>query len=404
MAKGSFILDNAIGKVGNVIVSKLTGSNNKVKTVVKAYQANVANPRTAQQANQRMKTLAAQVFYRGYRDLLDHSWQGTAYKARSYAKFLQQAMSDKQANIAFLDKGTAQFVPSAFLMSVGGLPSIWSSPRGQQQTFRSSLIITLEPDAGPTWGDISRSLLENQRWLRNGDWLTFVRVAVDHDNFIPLYYRVQININSQIDESSWLNWLTLEEGTGGVVYLDPKVPGPQETAAACVILSREPKRGSRSWQRSTARLELTDEFRADWCDDNRYYAALETYMSAEELANQDWYLNGGTQPDDPNPQVNPLGLVNSTTTVGSTPVYGAKFVNNSEVYSYAKVLVNSIAISASDYVVEPIILTGNKLEKAGQTYRFTGTTPNPTFITITSAQAHGDDFSSYQFGSGVVHN
>lgn len=404
MAKGSFILDNAIGKVGNVIVSKLTGSNNKVKTVVKAYQANVSNPKTAQQANQRMKTLAAQVFYRGYRDLLDHSWQGTAYKARSYAKFLQQAMSDKQANIAFLDKGTAQFVPSAFLMSIGGLPAISCTPDFMSQDVPCSLFITYDPDQGPTWGDISRSLLANQPWLRNGDWLTFVRVAKQSVNFIPLYYRVQINTSSLVPESSWQNWLTFDEGGAGIYYLAPKIPGPMNTAAACVILSREPKKGSRSWQRSTTRLELSDGFKDDWCSDNRYYEALATYMSQEELANEDWYLNGGTQPDDPNPEVNPLGLVNINMTVGSTPVYGASFQQNSSVYSYGKLLVNSIAISASDYVVEPIILSGNVLEKSGQTYRFTGTTPSASFSTITSAQAHGDDFSSYQFGTGVIHN
>lgn len=404
MAKGSFILDNAIGKVGNIIASKLTGSNNKVKTVVKAYQANVSNPKTAQQANQRMKTLAAQVFYRGYRDLLDHSWQGTAYKARSYAKFLQQAMSDKQANIAFLDKGTAQFIPSAFLMSIGGLPSISVSVRGQIQSMRSSLFVTLEPDSQPSWGTICRDLLVNQPWLRNGDWLTFVRVAVDKGNYIPLYFRVQINTASQIPAEDWENWLVFDSGQGSIYYLAPKVPGPQETAAGCIILSREPKRGSRSWQRSTTRLELTDEFREDWCDDNRYYEALATYMSQEQLANEDWYLNGGTQPDDPNPQVNPLGLVNMNNTVASTPVYGAQFIQNTETYSYGKILVNSIAISSNDYVVNPIIISGNRLEKSGSTYRFTGTTVNPTFTKITDAQAHGEDFSSYQFGSGVIHN
>ena len=71
MAKGTGLIGNFKGKVGNTVGYKLAASNNGQTQGIRVYQPIVKNPKSAGQAEQRAKLLAVNTTYRSLKMVSD---------------------------------------------------------------------------------------------------------------------------------------------------------------------------------------------------------------------------------------------------------------------------------------------------------------------------------------------
>jgi len=305
MAKGPFILHGASKKIGNMVVYKNPNSNNADTTIAREYVAEVKNPRTEAQATQRMRLAPAQAFYRAFRSILNHSWQGVKYGGRSYAHFMRVALADKNLKIPYQVKGDTAFVPGAFPVSQGSLPSVVIDSTGFLTGVLQTRLNVLRTAAADTatLGALSSSLLSLNPSLQLGDILTFMWVEYINGLYEPRYFRLRLDPTSTMtleqagisftlatDDNT--SFLCLEAITGSIV-------------AGAVIVSREPATASDNWLRSNASMVLsTDQFIAYFTEEAKA-AAITSYRSNASSVNAYWYLNGGDinqdAPVDPRP-------------------------------------------------------------------------------------------------------
>lgn len=295
MAKGPFILHGASKKIGNMVVYKNPNSNNADTTVAREYVAEVKNPKTRQQAIQRMRMLPTQQFYRAFREILDHSWQGIKYGGRSYAHFMKAALADKELTIPYLLKGTTDFVPGAYPISQGSLATVFVNTvfDGGQGVGLNINCPTIGSGGDPTIGDLAQGVVENNDGFKYGDYLTFVFVTKSQGQYTASYFRVQLieNDTKLLDELP----LKLGKAAQGDAMTVTQQAGSPEMYALGVIHSRKPAEGSTVWQRSNASLILAGDAITNYTTDDAKEAAIASYQSNAGNVNAHWYLNGGAQ-------------------------------------------------------------------------------------------------------------
>lgn len=295
MAKGPFILHGASKKIGNMVVYKNPNSNNADTTVAREYVAEVKNPKTRQQAIQRMRMLPAQLFYRAFRELLDHSWQGIKYGGRSYAHFMKVALADKTITIPFLLKGTTDFVPGEYPVSQGSLAPL--AVVGEFEEASGAVFnidMTNYPSGGdPTVKDFSEHLISNNEGFKEGDFLTFVYVLRSGETFTPGFFRIQLSeTNMNLMDEYPIKISMTTEGHQLSVYGWPQ---KNTVSAIAIIHSRKPAEGSTVWQRSNAIMAVADDAISNYVTTDAEEAAIASYQSNAGNVNAHWYLNGGAQ-------------------------------------------------------------------------------------------------------------
>lgn len=309
MAKGTL---NGIlkGKLGNTVFYKITNSNDKEKQGTRAYVASVANPKTAPQANQRMRMKPAINFYRGLADLLDHSWEGVKYGSLSRQKFMSMALSPTVTGIPYVDKGETRFIPGEYPVSVGSVgASIVPVNFAGHASFNINMGMDASFDDAPsnmTYGAFSELVLDANAALRDGDELTFIAVVENDGLFLPIHTYIVLDTASTLP---WLQVLAASKlefvygsSTMTSVTLLKTASWDSENGldstdfagtcvAAAVIVSRHPSRTSTTWLRSTSTMVVADTFRARWMSADRYAAALLTYQNSATELTSDWLLN-----------------------------------------------------------------------------------------------------------------
>lgn len=196
MSKGNLILGTARGKVGDVVQYRRLGEQ-----ATRIYVKEVANPKSQSQSAQRLKLNPAQKFYQGFQEILNHSWQSVPYGMRSYAYFLKQAMKSQAG--PYVEKGNTEIIPWTYPVSHGSLQSFGVVQASFQRFVANEKDLTnntLNPmeasttfllpnnptyesvfDKGetPTWGQISKTILEGNSDLQNGDQITVLAMSVD---------------------------------------------------------------------------------------------------------------------------------------------------------------------------------------------------------------------------------
>lgn len=295
MAKGIFPLYGGKGKVGNMVAYKNPNTNNADSTVVRAYTANVKNPKTRKQAEQRMRMLPAQNFYRAFRTLLDHSWQGVKYGGRSYAKFMKLALADKTLAIPYQEKGDSTFVPGPYPMSSGSLtPIVLFGDALSNGALNFNLVITTNSiSATTTIGSLSSDIIAHNNGIEDGDYITFVGVYRDDIIFCPWFYRFKIDSSS----TTLLNTLpfVIVENTVDDISTIQVESNSLYFVGGCAIHSREPQQGSTTWLRSNATMVLSADAITEYRTAEAEAKAIESYQSRAGETNSHWYLNGGTE-------------------------------------------------------------------------------------------------------------
>lgn len=321
MAKGSL---NGVrkGKKGDSVYYTITGSNNKEKQGERQYIGEVANPKTMMQAAQRMKLTPAVNFYRAFgNDILNHSWQGVKYGARSHAQFMKLAMNNNAGVFPFVNKGFAKLIPGRYIISNGSLPSlrysIWSP-------MEASFIpgFTLPVATTRTVAEWMALVVQySGDYVQAGDQVTIVCVCREH---------ITIGGNTQI--SDWYGRsirLVLDPTKDGVGFntaseylaskglaidvdehfylITPDASRTIELGGLAVIVSRPSvsrTNGAVSWLRSRAQMIITNEVQDAYFSQNAYDEAIRTYLPENVNPSSGWYLNDGTL--NPDNQQTPL--------------------------------------------------------------------------------------------------
>lgn len=366
------------GKLADVVGYKVANAKKPGTIATRAYVAEIANPKTTAQASQRMRMKPAINFYRGLASLLDHSWEGVKYGARSRAKFMSLALLPDVANIPFVDKGESRFIPGEYPVSIGSVSvpisiSFGTASLGPNQTY-------VVPKCGiyfgdlneTTWGELSTKVLAANPSLQDGDELTFISVYEISGMYIPNHAYVVLDTTSL--ES--VNDVYVSAGiyVGNVYGEFQPVSGVnndrlvytfsgKNCVAAAVIVSRHPNRNSTTWLRSSSTMVCSDTFKAQWMSNDRLLAAKQTYMNNTVALTSDWLLNQSENLGNDN-ALNPstvYTVTNKTTAIGGLNVSMANLAVNGAnekpiIYSvggnyYYGVLANNVITFLSSQVL-----------------------------------------------------
>ena len=293
MAKGSSGNSVMRGKRGNSVYYKLTNSNNKETQGERAYVGKVANPKTLQQAIQRVKLAPAVAFYRAFKDeILDHSFEGVKYGGRSHARFMKLAMN-LQSGYPFVVKGEGILAPGNYVMSEGSLAGIPFDLQSKTSIYVPSIAV----EDGDTLADFSKLLIGQCPWIHNGDQITFAFI-LGGEVVAPYAYvhRLVLDTESTTPVIDVLGNVTIDQDSNvGVLFSASAEP----IVGAAIIVSRPSvsnTNGAVSWQRSRSSFVVNTKNTAivsEFFTQAKYEAAVGSYMTASREVSSSWYLNQG---------------------------------------------------------------------------------------------------------------
>lgn len=315
MAKGS-IISLMKGKLGQMVLYKVTNSNNKQTQGAREYVAEVANPQTAAQNAQRMKLAPASNFYRGLAVILDHSWQGVKYGNDSRQYFMKMALSNANGSVfPFVLKGEKRFIPGEYPIARGSLAPVFVNDINANQQIVSSLADNGDLDVTGPFASVVASLLQSNPTLAAQDQLTVVATYEHDGSYYPLYRRILLNVNDLGDTEAQSfqtichkNGMEITGVDGQLAFRLGSLVGEDDDAefqpisdvcvGAAIIISRRNGDGNQTgnWLRSAADLFVTDEFLAKWMSADQYAAAIASYSKSTTATTSDYYLNqSGTE-------------------------------------------------------------------------------------------------------------
>lgn len=298
MAKASSPQSRAKGKLGGSVYYTIANSNNADKQGIREYKAEISNPQSEGQRAQRMKLAPANAFYRALRELLNHSWEGVRYRARSHSYFMKQALGSSTLAWPFVPKGYIGLVPGTYPVSRGSL--IGANVTGFVNASGANAAVsdinlgafsfTAE---GVTFGQLSAAIVSNNPAFQNGDQITFVVVKQFGDSYIPAYYEMVLDTTSlqALGTSDLLRNVTLSKSASGN-YLQFTVGGADlVVVGAAIIQSRKSTTSASGYLRSTTDLTVANSIFNLWMTVDAYNAALATYKNGSGDSVSEWYLN-----------------------------------------------------------------------------------------------------------------
>lgn len=209
MSKGSLFWSKARGKLGDVVLSQLKGQQ-----IARAYQPQVANPRSTLQTDQRILFSNAVKFYK-------HATQNLfkfAYEDKRANESYYNAFMRKNAKVSMLST-RAQYLNSnypaignQYLMSQGSLPSIPYTYDESGGTFKLSLGSVTSAAENMTVGEVSNAFISSN-FAQAGDIITIVVVVSsissidDEGSSAPSWNIVQFIVDSSntTDFTSYLS-------------------------------------------------------------------------------------------------------------------------------------------------------------------------------------------------------
>lgn len=298
-------------------VGDLTFYRRNSQQVTRARARVVKNPKTLAQQMQRAIMRTSVEAYKVIKEICDHSWEGVAYGANSYAEFQKQNMAMLRRLAAAGGENTKSFIPSGFnglvampwVLSKGSIA--WNGMAemtGQagaywffNGTFAEALTISTV-----TYKDVADTL-----GLLQGDQITFItalkRSDIDESTAVDIIVS-RIILSPAAGEFAETNMFDAEgrvndpnplnENTDFLRFAiqndhklrairraDPDVP----TIGVSVIISRRASDGS--WLRSPASLFFDEN------EQEGGYTLRQASMvvSTEIVTPSDWYLNNANE-------------------------------------------------------------------------------------------------------------
>ena len=180
MSKGNMFINNAAGKVGNLVLYSRSGEQ-----VMRAYQSKVKNPRTLEQVMQRAKFANAVKFYkRAVKNFFPFAFEDQRANESAFNAFMRHNIAlSPFLTKPMVDEGRYPAVGS-WMLSQGSLNQPYADiqlARDEQGHAVARLRINLLEGMKlekKTVGEFSQQL-EEKGGFEEGDILTFVFIATD---------------------------------------------------------------------------------------------------------------------------------------------------------------------------------------------------------------------------------
>ena len=241
----------------------------------------VKNPNTVAQIMQRMKMAPAAKFFEALSGILDHSWEGVPYGAKSRLEFMRRAMKNDPA--VYVPYGYKSVAPGEYEISAGSLPSLnWRNTLNADEE-KGTLLLGEDPmeqsavDALAAFG------------IQQGDQITEV-VAVNNGGVYEFKLnRLIVGVGAAWEGDIDFIFSVYEKGVVTSTL-------PKNWAAIAVIVSRGKEAATA--KRSNEKMLLVGEYR-NLLSLEAMNAAIASYQTqtAYNSLNSDWYLNqGSSQP------------------------------------------------------------------------------------------------------------
>lgn len=313
MAKGNMLLGFSRGSVGD-----LTFYRRNAQQVTRARARVVKNPKTLAQQMQRALMRTSVEAYKVIKEICDHSWEGVAYGANSYAEFQKQNMAMLRRLAAAGGENTKSFLPSGFnglvampwILSKGSIA--WAGVQTQFQTGQNAavhMVFNANTSGISALNEITYEDFCNFFNLRQGDQLTLVafpkRSDIDESSCIePIIARLVLSPSAGGFEGSALftsdgkvdpaGANVLNENTDAFTFsfatgrVSASISG-HEFIGAAAIISRRAADGS--WLRSASIMEFSTT------EQSGGYTLRQASMvvSSEIVTPSDWYLNNANE-------------------------------------------------------------------------------------------------------------
>ena len=271
MAKGTGLIGNFKGKVGNTVGYKLTASNNGLTQGIRVYQPIVKNPKTSAQAEQRAKLAPINATYRALKLIIDRGQESKAYGNKSRLAWLSTAM--KAFNGGWFEKSATVNAPAIVPLTRGSLGLINNYDDGLSSPNINVDGITAA--ATTTLGALSTALIAAYPFLKDGDQMTFVAVRYNENSIDASFDSIVLDTTST---SAIPSFLEIEDGSlrwfvSGVVCI-----------AFSVIVSRQGDGGQHL--RSTSSLIALPDYPEGTMGETAKAAAIKSYMAGSTYS--DW--------------------------------------------------------------------------------------------------------------------
>lgn len=319
MAKGNMLLGFSRGSVGD-----LTFYRRNAQQVTRARARVVKNPKTLAQQMQRTIMRTSVEAYRVLKEICDHSWEGVAYGANSYAEFQKQNMAMLRGLASVGGEKTKSFLPSGmrgivampFVVSNGSLAFV--APEFRNNLLKWNRKVPVAQPENMTYADFAAYIGAQQ-----GDQVTFCVVRDSLSTGVDEPFGVELHVarvilepaEGEFAETAFLTQVSeggnnyavnspnvLNEGIVNFSFESPSgigknvsvyvpIAGSVENVsmAGCAILSR--KSASGSWLRSKSILGYNEEF-----NESGYTLRQASMIVTNDIVTpSDWYLNNASE-------------------------------------------------------------------------------------------------------------
>ena len=271
MAKGTGLIGNFKGKVGNTVGYKLSASNNGQTQGIRVYQPIVKNPKTAAQAEQRAKLLAVNATYRALKMVIDRGNEGLPYGNKSRLAWLKGALMAQ--TMPWYKKGANPSLPVICPVTKGSLAGIQYSI-GDDSVHLVCMGVTSATSVA-TIGAVSTALLAGNTQLKEGDQITFVFGVVAEG-------AIAFDVQSIILNKTSAEATDMFSATDDELIIQPS----NFNGVFTVIVSREGANGEHL--RSTSSLSIAATYVAQAPYDATSKAAAIASYQASAATNSDW--------------------------------------------------------------------------------------------------------------------
>ena len=265
--------------IGSVTYRTSTAAlDGKKRQVASLKPTKVKNPNTVAQIMQRMKMAPAAKFYDYLSSILDHSWEGVPYGAKSRLEFMRRAMKNDPA--VYVPYGYNKIAPGEYEISAGSLPSL---------PWRNGVVNAEEMDPTDRLFSTENALTQQDVanmadfGVQQGDQITIVAFMNSNGLYEAKTSRIIVGVGNSWDE----------EMPSPISIWTEGYAASKDYAALAVIVSRGKEAATA--KRSNEKMLLLGEFK-NLLSLEAMNAAIASYQTqtAYNTLNSDWYLNQGS--------------------------------------------------------------------------------------------------------------
>ena len=340
MAKGS-AMGLWRGKKGSTVFYTLKNSNNGQRQAMRERVYEISNPKTSQQASQRLKMSNAVKVYNRLKSIIRRSWEGLPYGGDGHREFMKYALK-MTSGYPYVPKDFPVAVPGEYKISKGSLREITISDQSGVATLVINLSVANETGVDfTTVGDLSTGILNNSSAanFKEGDQLTFIVVGAD-STLIPdsryswFYGSIILDKNDTTPLSDALPFLAYftSEGTDAV-EVGINDPVFTNVVAGAVIQSRLE---DGDYLRSDTTLWVPSQFLTGWTSAAQLQVSRASYMNAATYQSTDWPVQPEEEGEVTTPALYTLsGLTGDKASCNGQKVWVRKNANDEIVAVYA---------------------------------------------------------------------